>query len=228
MRLRSFGFVVAAFAALAPACQPAYVPVPPPPAPGLAPPAPEPLPPPPPEIVSVVIHGQGNGHGRGLSQWGAFGLAVNHGYGWAQILDHYYGGTVHGTVGNDAIRIRLMALDNWPRTNVISASWNGHAYPALEAESIGGNRYNLWGAPSRRCGGGDDWVLLAAAVAGPIHFTPHGDRVGVCQPNESVIHYRGSVIATNDSSGATHTINELFDRGIPARCAAARGARELG
>ena len=37
--------------------------------------------------------GQGYGHGVGLSQWGAKGLA-DRGYGWREILGHYYPGTV--------------------------------------------------------------------------------------------------------------------------------------
>ena len=212
MRLRSFGLVAVAFAALAP--------------------APEPLSPPPPEIVSIVVHGQGNGHGRGLSAWGAFGLSVNHGWSWTQILDHYYGGTVAGTAGNDGVRIRLMALDNASRTNVISAAWGGQPFAAIEAESIGGNRYNVWAAPTPRCGGGDDWVLLAAGAAGPLQFTASGEPIGVCQPNESVIHYRGSVIVLNDSAGATHTVNELsmedYVRGVVPREAPASWGNSAG
>lgn len=45
----------------------------------------------------VETTGHGWGHGRGMSQYGALGYAE---LGWtsAQILDHYYGGTVGGTV----------------------------------------------------------------------------------------------------------------------------------
>ncbi len=44
----------------------------------------------------MVVDGVGNGHGRGLSQWGSYGWAVNYGWDWTQILDHYYGGTTMG------------------------------------------------------------------------------------------------------------------------------------
>ena len=64
------------------------------------------------DIVAVVIEGTGNGHGRGLSQWGAYGYAVDHGWDWRQILEHYYGGTRAGTItGGSRIEVRLLAGD---------------------------------------------------------------------------------------------------------------------
>ena len=44
-----------------------------------------------------TITGHGYGHGIGLGQYGALGFA-QHGYGWHQIVSHYYPGTVLGTV----------------------------------------------------------------------------------------------------------------------------------
>ena len=64
------------------------------------------------EIVAVVVDGVGNGHGRGLSQWGSYGWAVNYGWDWTQILDHYYGGTTMGDAPNSRITVRLLALDD--------------------------------------------------------------------------------------------------------------------
>ena len=62
--------------------------------------------------VSVVLDGHGNGHGFGLSQWGAYGYAVNRGYTSAQILDRYYGGTTSGSVPADTrVRVRLQDHD---------------------------------------------------------------------------------------------------------------------
>jgi SpoIID/LytB domain protein len=61
----------------------------------------------------ITVHGRGWGHGRGLSQYGALGYAVDHGWGSAQILDHYYGNTT-GTepIANDDIVVHLTALDS--------------------------------------------------------------------------------------------------------------------
>lgn len=43
------------------------------------------------KIESVLFRGGGNGHGAGLSQWGTRGLA-GAGYGFREILEHYYPG----------------------------------------------------------------------------------------------------------------------------------------
>jgi len=43
--------------------------------------------------AQVTFTGRGWGHGTGLSQWGARGLALYHGYNYRQILGYYYQGT---------------------------------------------------------------------------------------------------------------------------------------
>ena len=48
--------------------------------------------------TALVLDGHGNGHGYGLSQWGAYGYAVDRGWSAEQILSHYFGGTVPATV----------------------------------------------------------------------------------------------------------------------------------
>ena len=64
------------------------------------------------DVVAYLVEGTGNGHGRGLSQWGAYGWAVDHGWTWEEILNHYYGGTVAGSIDTDQrIRVRLTDWD---------------------------------------------------------------------------------------------------------------------
>lgn len=58
----------------------------------------------------VTINGHGYGHGRGLSQYGSLGYAVDHGWHYTQILDHYYGGTTLGPVPNNDITVELLSL----------------------------------------------------------------------------------------------------------------------
>jgi stage II sporulation protein D len=55
-----------------------------------------------------VVSGGGNGHGVGMSQYGAQGFAV-HGYGYAQILAHYYPGTRFGSTPDVPVRVLLAA-----------------------------------------------------------------------------------------------------------------------
>jgi SpoIID/LytB domain protein len=47
---------------------------------------------------TVLIEGRGWGHGRGMSQHGALGYAVDHGWDWRRILGHYYSNTVEGNI----------------------------------------------------------------------------------------------------------------------------------
>lgn len=54
--------------------------------------------------------GQGWGHGRGMGQYGALGYAIDHGWGYGPILDHFYGGTRRGSVGDRQISVELTAL----------------------------------------------------------------------------------------------------------------------
>jgi peptidoglycan hydrolase-like amidase len=46
-----------------------------------------------------------------MSQWGAYGRAVNGGQTWQQILDAYYGGTISGTAPNQTRHVRLVGFD---------------------------------------------------------------------------------------------------------------------
>ena len=88
------------------------------------------------EVIAYVVEGTGNGHGRGLSQWGAYGWAVEHGWGWERILDHYYGGTVMGDIDpGSPIRVRLTAGDD--DTTVILITGYGSVETAVEAIRAG-------------------------------------------------------------------------------------------
>ncbi len=62
----------------------------------------------------VLVSGRGYGHGRGLGQYGSLGYAVDYGWSSAAILDHYYGGTTAGSVGNPSIGVELVSLRDAP------------------------------------------------------------------------------------------------------------------
>jgi len=53
-----------------------------------------------------LFSGHGWGHGVGMSQYGAWGLAV-HGYTYQQILAHYYPGTTIGAAQTNLVRVLL-------------------------------------------------------------------------------------------------------------------------
>ncbi|MET0325282.1 MAG: SpoIID/LytB domain-containing protein [Ilumatobacteraceae bacterium] len=221
MLVRAMGFAAVAAAALV-QCQPACEPAPAPP---------------PPPVTSVVIAGQGNGHGRGMSAWGAYGLAVNASpqWKWEEILGYYYQGTEFRTVGNTPVRVRLMALDNSSVMGVVSlggmATWNGANYGSVHAYESAPNRYDVYGTSDVGCPGDGSvgWALIGQSVPGPITVTtpldqssaPSGDVLGLCQPDNTVIHYRGSLTATQDGTGANRVVNEVlvenYLRGVVSR-----------
>ncbi|MDA2995085.1 MAG: peptidoglycan-binding protein, partial [Actinomycetota bacterium] len=105
------------------------------------------------EIVAYVVEGTGNGHGRGLSQWGAYGWAVEEGKDWQWILDHYYGGTYLGdNDSNPRIRVRLTDFDGASWMGVISssssASWSagdvsGSGASAIKVVEVAANQFDV-------------------------------------------------------------------------------------
>ena len=110
------------------------------------------------EIVAYVVEGTGNGHGRGLSQWGAYGWAVEQGKDWQWILDHYYDGTYLGDIdANQRIRVRLTDFDGASWMGVISetatATWStsstaGGSYGALKIVETSANMFQIYGRAS--------------------------------------------------------------------------------
>ncbi|MDA0299311.1 MAG: peptidoglycan-binding protein [Actinobacteria bacterium] len=117
------------------------------------------------EIVAYVVEGTGNGHGRGLSQWGAYGWAVEQGKDWQWILDHYYGGTYLGDIdSNQRIQVRLTDFDGASWMGVISetatATWStsstaGGSYGALKIVETSANMFQIYGRASSNCPGGE-------------------------------------------------------------------------
>ena len=53
-----------------------------------------------------VVKGAGFGHGVGMSQYGAYGYA-KHGFGYGDILAHYYTGTTLGSTSDQSVRVLL-------------------------------------------------------------------------------------------------------------------------
>jgi peptidoglycan hydrolase-like protein with peptidoglycan-binding domain len=108
------------------------------------------------DVIAVVVDGIGNGHGRGMSQWGAYGWAVEHGKDWKWILDHYYGGTTRtARSGNPQIRVRLTALDGAGTVGLIShgggVTFNGVTRPSMQAIRNAAGTYDVYGANSVAC-----------------------------------------------------------------------------
>ncbi len=96
-----------------------------------------------------MIEGTGNGHGVGMSQDGALGYA-RHGFGYQQILAHYFTGTALGSAPAKAVvkvligsKVKKIPLERYVR-GVLAAemppSWPA---AALEAQAVASRTYAL-------------------------------------------------------------------------------------
>ena len=156
--------------------------------------------------VSVVLDGHGNGHGVGLSQWGAYGYAVDKGFSAQEILDHYYGGTVSGTVPIDSqVRVRLQNLDG--AQTAVSVETGELVVDGLTGGPAGGPTagpwrsvlvretapavYSVWArADLVRCpaSSGDPaatgWTLLNAAVPTSVSVHTLADSTTISDPKQ--------------------------------------------
>ena len=108
------------------------------------------------DIVAIVIDGVGNGHGRGMSQWGAYGYAVDHGWDWQQILAHYYGGTNSAaTSAGQRISVRLTGYDGMSEVGVIShgspVRWKTHSGASMRAVETSSGVFDVYASQQIAC-----------------------------------------------------------------------------
>ncbi|HTZ42337.1 MAG TPA: SpoIID/LytB domain-containing protein [Jatrophihabitans sp.] len=173
---------------------------------------------------TVDFTGHGNGHGRGMGQWGAYGYAVDYGWSYTQILNHYYGGTAVQAVGLAAMTVDLSELDGNGSVWVTS----GSAFTAggLSIPAHGSARITLANgaltvqANTAGCGnplGGPHATgsgLFQSSVAAPSSV---GQMLTVCDSGRA---YRGTLTLVN-GGGASRVVNTLsmddYLRGVVPR-----------
>ncbi|MCB9394809.1 MAG: hypothetical protein H6514_14215 [Acidimicrobiaceae bacterium] len=178
--------------------------------------------------ASLDLVGHGNGHGIGMSQWGAYGYAADHGWSAAQILDHYYGGTVAGTTDATNITVRLMNLDGL-QTPVIHDAGAlvvdgvaGGPWRSVVVREISDRNYGVWArSDAAVCPSASDplvgWTQVASGL-GSVTVRPNtdtsastdvADLAAVCEPSGKVRSYRGVIRAANGTEGENRTVNEV-------------------
>ncbi|MDP9019765.1 MAG: hypothetical protein M3N25_03010, partial [Actinomycetota bacterium] len=166
--------------------------------------------------ATVELTGHGWGHGRGLGQWGSLGYALDHGWTYSHILNHYYGGTTAGSLGADVpMSVHLTRFDGrdaavMQERGQLGSSAAAGSYAALRVRRVGANTFAVDQASS--CAG--PWSALTQ-VAGPITFVPQApsgdDRASMlqaCEPDGKRRWLRGS-LQVLESGGATRTVNHL-------------------
>src|SRR5918994_307147 len=127
-----------------------------------------------------------------LGQWGSLGYAVDAGWSSARILDHYYGGTVAGSIGNPVVSVDLrahtgtavsVAAERGLRTTADDGLPGGRVpHPALRVARV---------LAGPGCAG--PWTPRPAVVAGasvdvaPVAPTSddHRDMLQVCEPGRT-------------------------------------------
>lgn len=192
------------------------------------------------DTSQLTLTGHGFGHGRGLSQWGSYGYAVDKGWSSARILDRYYGGTTAGSIRNDEVSVRLLALDGASTITLASGgdyNVEGTSVPA--------------GTAARFTRTGGTWALTTvpggcAAVASPsatpatgpvdvgsspavwLTNDPGDDRSKMFTVCNTGVTYRGNFRPVVDGTGTSRLVNfvaiEQYLRGVvPAESPAAWG-----
>ena len=189
---------------------------------------------------TIEMSGRGWGHGRGMSQYGAYGYARDHGWTFDRILRHYYGGTDYRPASQASNR----PVDpNFVRVNIVAS--NGEQTITIGIASS--STFSVTGAPGvsippshkgvqlRLTGAGDQarWDVYSRATATTGTWTKlgTGQRIvtigrasGTDQlqlhNSRGVTHYPGSIRAFTD--GSKHrTVNittaEEYLRGVVPR-----------
>jgi stage II sporulation protein D len=162
--------------------------------------------------VRHVIRGAGFGHGIGMSQYGAYGYALE-GAKYPGILAHYYKGTRLSTASDQPVRVLLQPVDPYIRvrgaTSVGGRTVNpSQMYvakrggPGIVVTNTRGKRVARFAASSVKFRGADPMRLMGPAL--------NGVTSGL---------YRGSVEVSLDGGGVT-AINEIdmdsYLRGVVA------------
>lgn len=172
---------------------------------------------------TVTLVGHGNGHGIGMGQWGAYGYAVDAGWSAWQIVDHYYGGTVHGAAPLDStVTVRLQALDG-AQTAVVSDADIGAAGSGWRSLVVrrSGSTYTVWARTDARvCPSSSDplgapWALVAGGsgtfdivTPTPAATTDTTQLLWTCRPDGTLRAYRGTLRSVADGTAA-RTVNAV-------------------
>ena len=97
---------------------------------------------------TVTLSGHGWGHGHGMSQYGAYGAAVQ-GRTWQQIVDFYYPGTTGMALPNTGIRVLLSGVGSamtyvQAATGLTSSASGSVALPTVAPDGTAVAGYRPW------------------------------------------------------------------------------------
>ncbi|WP_203670310.1 SpoIID/LytB domain-containing protein, partial [Cellulomonas pakistanensis] len=162
---------------------------------------------------ALTFTGHGWGHGRGMGQYGSYGYAVDHGWTYQQILDHYYGGTrLAADAGNPVVAVQLTRLAG--RDTVVTGSSlqvdgasAGTAAVLLRREAAG--TYTVY----RGSGCAGPWTVWSTGKASGVTVstsasaTSQANLLQVCEAGKTT-GYRGTLSAVTSGANQT-TVNRV-------------------
>jgi SpoIID/LytB domain protein len=159
---------------------------------------------------TVTFQGRGFGHGIGMSQYGAYNAAKNHGMTWQQILAYYYPGTARATRRTD-IRVRLDA-DTTSDVRVIAEKGMRLTYGGTsEYLPDGMKEWRLVADGSRtevQWNKGSGWATRKT-VSGTTQLWSTDGTLTLVLPGGATKVYRGALRSAVASSTTRRTVNVL-------------------
>jgi SpoIID/LytB domain protein len=171
---------------------------------------------------TFTFHGSGWGHGIGMSQYGAYGLALD-GWTYKEILTHFYTGVTVGPSGVAPASIRVGLLQGAAKVDLSAEAAkvelhvggvNGTLVGSIPAGftwtvEVSGKRYEVLNAKGERVGGKLWGGRLRHLYA---RYEPNGARVTVAQTGHT---YNRGWIEFNLYGGASKDVLRLIAEASP-------------
>ncbi len=174
---------------------------------------------------TLEVGGHGWGHGRGMGQYGSLGYATGWSGGpWdhATILDHFYGGTTAGHIGNPLMAVVLRSRTDQAmvvyRAAGLQVRGQADTPPAVRVTRRADGKYDL--QTSTACGG--PWSTPARVLDGPVRVIAVPDTgttaLRLCNGDGSAIayHHTTELVASGNQTVNLVPMEEML-RGIVPR-----------
>jgi SpoIID/LytB domain protein len=175
---------------------------------------------------TLAVNGHGWGPGRGMGQYGSLGYATGiSGTSWShsQILDHFYGGTTAGHIGNPLMMVWLKSRPAGSAMVVYRAAGlqvvgQTDTPPAVRVTPRSDGDFDL--QTGTACGG--PWSTPARVVEGPVRVVKMPDSgdtaLRLCNGDGTAIAYHssGELVALGDKTYNLVRMEEML-RGIVPR-----------
>ena len=169
---------------------------------------------------SITFHGRGYGHGVGLSQYGAYGRALD-GQSAEKIVAHYFQGTTLGTMSNSEVRVLVLQAFAATSTNPVvvygrGGTWSidgiSKTFPAdakLQFKPTVSGTTTTWKVVVTATDGS---TLHSATSSNSIRIRPaSGVKAQLWSKPSSYDTYRGRLVLIGKTNGTStvNVINEL-------------------